>query len=93
MFFCACVFHYGKIKFALYNNVPLQFTLIFTTMLLHIGQVASCRSGLYMMKYALCHPEKFTHAHIAFLMGFIQFFSTVVGEAINIAKASQRKTA
>ena len=71
MFFCFCVLTYGKIKFALYNNVALQFTLIFTTMLLHVGVVAAGRSGIYMMKYALCHPEAFTHPHIAFLMGFI----------------------
>jgi hypothetical protein len=93
MFFCVCVYHYGKIKFQLYNSVPLQFTLIFTTMLLHVGQVSMARSGLYMMKYALCHPEKFTHPHIAFMMGLIQFFSVIVAEAINIAKASQRTTA
>jgi hypothetical protein len=45
-----------------------------------------------MMKYSLCHPESFTHPHIAFLMGLIQFFSVVVSESINIAKASQRTT-
>jgi hypothetical protein len=48
---------------------------------------------MYMMKYALCHPEAFTHPHIAFLMGFIQLFTIVISEAINIMKASQRKTA
>jgi hypothetical protein len=60
---------------------------------LHIGVVAGARSGMYMMKYSLCHPEDFTHPEIAFLMGFIQFFSMWLAELVNIAKSSQRKTA
>lgn len=93
MFFCACVIHYGKIKFELYESVPLQFALIFTTLLLHVGQIGAARSGLYMMKYSLCHPEQFTHPHLAFLLGLTQISSVVFAEFINIAKASQRKTA
>lgn len=92
-FFIACVLQHGKVKFELYNSVGIQFALIFSTLLLHLGQIESARSGLYMMKYALCHPEKFTHPHLAFLLGFIQISTVVFCEFINIAKASQRKTA
>ena len=46
-----------------------------------------------MMKFALCHPEKFTHPHIAFILGFIQVSMMWVTETINIMKATQRKTA
>lgn len=45
------------------------------------------------MKFALCHPEKFTHPHIAFILGFIQVSMMWVTETINIMKATQRKTA
>ena len=93
MFFCVCVLLNGNIKFQLYNNVALQFTLIFTTLLLHLGCIGAGRSGMYMMKYALCHPEAFTHPHVAFGMGFIQLFAIVVSETINIVKSTQRKTA
>lgn len=50
------------------------------------------RGGLYMMKYSLCHPEEFTHPHIAFFMGFIQFTNLWIAEFVNIAKGTQRKS-
>ena len=93
IFFIACILEHSKVKFELYNNVPLQFALIFTTLLLHAGQLDGARSGLYMMKYALCHPEKFTHPHLAFGLGFIQITTVFFTEFLNIAKASQRKNA
>jgi hypothetical protein len=46
------------------------------------------RSGLNMMRYALSCPEEFSNPHVAFMMGFIQFFSTWVAELINIIKGS-----
>jgi hypothetical protein len=56
-FFIYCVIYVGKLSFTLYNNVALQFCLFFTTLLLHLGNLPLFRSGLYMMKYSLCHPE------------------------------------
>lgn len=92
-FFTFCVYFYGKVEFQLYNNVALQLALIFCTLLLHLGCVPGAKSGLYMMKFSLCHPEKFTHPHIAFLLGLMQISAMWVTEIINIMKASQRKTA
>jgi len=92
-FFIYCVVTYGGVKFSLNNETFMQLSLIFTTLLLHIGVIANARDGMYMMKYALCHPEKFTHPELAFLMGFIQFFSMWVAELVNIMKSSSRNTA
>lgn len=93
MFFSFCVLFYSDIKFILREDVPLQLALIFCTLLLHLGCVPGAKSGIYMMKYSLCHPEAFSHAHIAFLLGFMQICSMWIAETINIMKASQRKTA
>lgn len=93
MFFFFCVLTYGKIQFTLNNETYMQLSLIFTTLLLHVGVVANARSGMYMMKYALCHPEQFTNPELAFFMGLLQFFTMWFAELINIAKSSQRKTA
>jgi len=71
MFFSFCVFYYGNVKLTLHNNVTLQLALIFCCLLLHLGCVPGAKSGIYMMKFALCHPEKFSHPHIAFILGFI----------------------
>jgi hypothetical protein len=71
LFFAFCVFWYGNIKLTLHNNVTLQLALIFATLLLHLGCIPGAKSGLYMMKYSLCHPEKFSHPHIAFILGFM----------------------
>lgn len=91
-FFIYCVIYLGKLSFTLYNNVALQFCLFFTTLLLHLGNLPLFRSGLYMMKYSLCHPEQFTHPKLAFMLGFIYMFILVVSEWINVVKGTQRKT-
>jgi hypothetical protein len=92
LFFAFCVFWYGNVKLTLNNNVTLQMVLIFAIMLLHLGCIPGAKSGLFMMKYSLCHPEKFTHPHICFILGFMQISSLFIAETINIMKASQRKT-
>lgn len=69
MFFCFCCWYYGNVKMQLFNNVCLQLALIFATLLLHLGCLPGTKSGMYMMKYALCHPEKFSHPEVAFFLG------------------------
>ena len=71
VFFIYCVLIYGKVQFTLNNETYMQLSLIFTTLLLHVGVIAQARGGMYMMKYVLCHPEEFTHPEIAFFMGFV----------------------
>jgi len=60
--------------------------------MLHLGCLGMARGGLYMMKYTLCHPEHFTHPHIAFFMGLVQFTNLWFAEIINTMKATNRKT-
>lgn len=91
VFFCYCLINFGGVKFENYSSMPLQLSLIFTTLLLHLNFIGSTRSGLYMMKYALCQPEVFTHPSLAFTLGFMQMTTTWVSEFINIMKGSQRK--
>lgn len=91
IFFIACILMVTKVKLVVFNNTPLQVCLFFTTLLLHFGCIPGARSGLYMMKYAVTHADKFTHPRVAFLLGFIQFTTMVVSELINIMKGSERK--
>lgn len=93
MFFCFCCYFMGKVKFVLNNNVCLQLALIFATLLLHIGCLPGSKSGMYMMKYALCHPEKFSHPEVAFLLGVMTISAMWIAEFINVGKATQRKSA
>jgi len=71
MFFSFCVYFYGNVKMELNNNVTLQLALIFCTLLLHLGCIPGAKSGMYMMKFALCHPEKFSHPTLAFILGLM----------------------
>ena len=91
---------HGEVKFENYSSMPLQLSLIFNTLLLHInfiGSIRCTRSSLYMMKYALCQTEVFNHPTLAF--SFHPWFhandqhilTSWVSEFINIMKVSQRK--
>lgn len=75
----------------MHNSTELQLCLFFTTLLLHFGCIPGARSGLYMMRYAVTHPENFTHPRVAFLLGLIQFGTMIFAELINIMKGSTRK--
>lgn len=91
VFFISGILIYSKISFKLYSSTPLQITLFFTTLLLHIGNLGMFRSGLYMMKYSLCHPEEFTHPKLAFLIGFAYMSIVTFSEWVNIMKGTERK--
>lgn len=93
IFFCFCCYWFGNVRIALHNNICLQLALIFATLLLHLGCIPGTKSGLYMMKYVLCHPEHFTHPAIAFFLGFMQILAMWIAEIINVMKATQRKSA
>ena len=45
------------------------------------------------MKYALCHPEKFTHPRLAFLLGLVQLSATCIIELLNLASVSGKTKA
>lgn len=92
VFFLFGLLYFTKMQFKLNNNTGLQLCLIFTTLLLHLGNLGHFRTGLYMMKYTLCHPEEFTHPKTAFVLGLFYMFFLLVSEIINVAKGTQRKS-
>mmetsp|Transcript_11711 Transcript_11711/g.19769 ORF Transcript_11711/g.19769 Transcript_11711/m.19769 type:complete len:248 (-) Transcript_11711:91-834(-) len=89
-FFISCIVQYGAINFTLNNQTYLQLTMIFCTLLIHLNCLNGSRSGIYMMKYALCHPDEFVNSQAAFLLGLIQFSTMWVAELINIIKLTQK---
>lgn len=91
VFFIGGIFFFNGLSFKLYNSTPLQITLFFTTLLLHLGNLGAFRSGLYMMKYSLCHPEEFTHPNLAFFIGFMYMQILLVSEWVNIMKGTEKK--
>ena len=91
VFFIWCVMTVSKVKFVLHNDMTLQICLFFTTLLLHLGCIPGARSAMYMMRYALTHPESFTHPRVAFLLGLTQFMTMIFAELVNIMKGSERK--
>lgn len=90
VFFIHSLVYITGVPFQLHNNTSIQLCLVFTTMLLHFTCIPATRSGVYMMKFVLAHPEKFTHPRIAFMLGFIQFITQVIAEAVNIMKSTTR---
>lgn len=92
VFFVSGILIFSKISFKLYTSTPLQITLFFTTLLLHLGNLGAFRSGMYMMKYSLCHPEEFTHPRLAFMIGFLYMAILVFSEWVNIMKGTERKS-
>lgn len=69
-FICTILF-YEKFKIGYKNSTPLNFCLFFTVLILHWQCLPSARTGIYMLKYVLCHPDEFTHPLAAFLLGLV----------------------
>jgi hypothetical protein len=42
------------------------------------------RDGLFMMKYALLHPDEFDHPVSAFMIGFFNLSEMMFAEIINM---------
>jgi len=66
-------------------------TLFFTVLMLHLACLGTARDGLDMMKFALLHPDDFTHPIAAFTLGLFAFSSIMVGETINLINAQTKK--
>ncbi len=65
----------------------VHIALFFTVLMLHLSCIGTARDGLDMMKYALLHPDEFTHPISAFVLGLMAFMSIMVGESINLVNA------
>ena len=70
------------------NETAIQLNLIFACLLIHLVCLPRARSGLYMMKYVVCHPEEFVQPQFAFLLGFTEFSTLWFAEIINMMKAT-----
>lgn len=57
VFFIHALVSYARVTMTLHNTTALQLCLFFTTLLLHFSCVPGARSGVYMMKYCLAHPD------------------------------------
>jgi hypothetical protein len=62
---------YSGVEFDFHNDTNIQLNMIFATLLVHLVCIPVTRSGLYMMKYVVCHPEEFEEPQIAFLLGLV----------------------
>ena len=52
--------------------------------ILHLSCVDEVYAGLEMMKYSVNHPYKFEHSSVAWMSGFMQYFSCLTVELANI---------
>lgn len=51
---------------------------------LHIMLYPEVRKGMIIMKYVNNHPHKFRTSFIPFMLGFLQYFSSIFAEFLNI---------
>lgn len=51
---------------------------------LHIMLFPEVRKGMIIMKYVNNHPEKFRTSYIPFILGLMQYFSSIFAEFLNI---------
>lgn len=51
---------------------------------LHIMLFPEVRKGMIIMKYVNNHPDKFRTSYIPFILGFLQYFSSIFAEFLNI---------
>ena len=70
----------------------MHITFFFTVLVLHFTCMPFARDGLFMMKYALLHPDEFDHPVSAFLIGFFNFSEMVFAEIINMINNQTKKT-
>jgi hypothetical protein len=75
---------YSGIKFNFIRKTEINFALFFTVLLLHLTCLPTARDGIAMMKYALLHPDEFSHPVSAFFLGFFSSSSMLAAEIVNI---------
>lgn len=91
MTFIFTVLFFEKFDITYKNSTPLNFCLFFTVLILHWQCLPEARSGIYMMKYALCYPDEFTQPVTVFFLGFIQITAVWLTEACNLLKSMDQK--
>ena len=73
------------------NSTPLNLCLFFTVLILHWFCLPDARSGIYMMKYALCYPDTFNFPVTVFFLGFLQMTLIWLCQICNLLKALDQK--
>jgi len=86
------LFMYSGVKFNFIRNTQINFALFFTVLLLHLTCLPTARDGIAMMKYALLHPDEFSHPISAFFLGFFSCSSMLAAEIVNINASQNKKT-
>jgi hypothetical protein len=51
---------------------------------MHLLLYPEVKKGMILMKYTNNHPEKFEAPSIAFYIGFMQYFTSIFAEFVNI---------
>lgn len=74
------------------DNVFINICMLFSVLLLHWNCIGDLRNGLYMMKFAICCPDKFSQPVTCFLLGFVQTSTIFILEYCNLLKNVQQKT-
>ena len=64
--------------------ISMHITFFFTVLVLHFTCMPVARDGLFMMKYALLHPDEFDHPVSAFMIGFFNLSEMMFAEIINM---------
>lgn len=86
------LYKYSGIKFNFIRSTEINFALFFTVLLLHLTCLPTARDGIAMMKYALLHPDEFSHPVSAFFLGFFSSTSMLAAEIVNINASQNKKT-
>lgn len=86
------LFMYSGMGFNYIRETPVNVSLFFTVLLLHLTCLPNARDGIAMMKYVVCHNDEFTHPATAFLLGLISFSTMLSGEIVNISASQNKKS-
>lgn len=83
---------FEKFTLSYKNDKILNLCLFFTVLILHWQCLPEARNGIYMMKYALTEPGKFTHPVTVFCLGLIQLTAVWLTEICNLLKSIDQKS-
>lgn len=91
MTFIFTILFFEKFDITYKNSTPINLCLFFTVLILHWQCLPEARSGIYMMKYALCYPDEFTHPVTVFFLGLVQMSAVWLCEVCNLLKSMDQK--
>ena len=66
------------------NTYRLQLVRFASSIALHLELSHEVEKGMILMKYVSNHPKNFKAPTLAFIIGIMQFFTSIFAELINI---------